>query len=61
MRYLALTLTSALAVQVSAAQPSTASQRALLDRYCVSCHNQKLKTAKLTFDTMDLLAKRRLA
>lgn len=27
--------------------------RALLDRYCVSCHNQKLKTAGLTLDKMD--------
>jgi hypothetical protein len=28
--------------------------RALLDQYCVTCHNQKLKTANLTFDSMDL-------
>ena len=26
----------------------------MLDRYCVTCHNQKAKTANLTFDTMDL-------
>jgi hypothetical protein len=26
----------------------------MLDHYCVTCHNQKLKTANLTFDTMDL-------
>jgi len=29
-------------------------QRAVLDRYCVTCHNQKLKTAGLTLDTLDL-------
>jgi hypothetical protein len=29
-------------------------QRALLDRYCVTCHNERLKTAGVTFDTMDL-------
>jgi hypothetical protein len=29
-------------------------QRALLDRYCVTCHNQKLKTGGLTLDRMDL-------
>jgi mono/diheme cytochrome c family protein len=28
--------------------------RALLDQYCVTCHNQRLKTAGLMFDTMDL-------
>src|SRR5213083_1305833 len=28
--------------------------RALLDQYCVTCHNQRLKTANITFDTMDL-------
>jgi hypothetical protein len=33
---------------------NAASARALLDKYCVTCHNQRLKTANLTFDTMDL-------
>ena len=28
--------------------------RKLLDRYCVNCHNQQLKTAGIEFDTMDL-------
>src|SRR5947208_11415678 len=37
----------------TAAAPQIA-DRALLDRYCVTCHNQRLKTANLTFDTMDL-------
>ena len=41
---------------VSAAQP----QRALLDRYCVGCHNQRAKAAgqeparKLTLDDLDI-------
>ncbi len=30
------------------------SQRALLDRYCVGCHNTKLKTANLELDKLDL-------
>src|SRR5579862_5214530 len=30
--------------------------RAALDRYCVTCHNQRLKTAGLTLDTLDLTA-----
>jgi hypothetical protein len=39
--------------QAPGSSPSTA-QRALLDRYCVTCHNQRLKTAGLTLDTMDV-------
>ncbi len=31
-----------------------ASPRAMLDKYCVTCHNQKLRTAGLTLDTMNL-------
>src|SRR5688572_15615406 len=29
--------------------------RALLDRYCVTCHNDRLKTANLTLERTDLL------
>ena len=29
-------------------------QRALLDRYCVGCHNERLKTAGLTLDALDV-------
>src|SRR5262245_1677045 len=32
---------------------SGTSSRALLDQYCVTCHNQRLKTAGLALDTMD--------
>ena len=28
--------------------------QALVNRYCVTCHNQRLKTAKLALDTLDL-------
>ena len=31
-----------------------AQYRALIDQYCVGCHNQRSKTAGLTLDTMDL-------
>jgi cytochrome c5 len=37
----------------AAAQPAQP-QRVLLDRYCVTCHNQRLRTANLTLDTADL-------
>src|SRR5690242_19077919 len=35
-------------------QPAASPQKALLDRYCVTCHNQKLKTAGLMLDKFDL-------
>jgi cytochrome c5 len=34
--------------------PSAATARKLLDQYCVVCHNQKLKTAGLMLDKMDV-------
>ncbi len=68
MRHLAVAGTFALAIFLSGpfrlpAQQGIASQaiaatpppnRALLDQYCVTCHNQRAKTAGLMFDTMDL-------
>ena len=42
------------AQQRNAQAANAASARALLDKYCVTCHNARLKTANLTFDTMDL-------
>nr|AAY89278.1 hypothetical protein [uncultured bacterium BAC10-10] len=36
------------------AAADVAEQRALLDQYCVVCHNQKLKTANLLLDQLDL-------
>src|SRR5580658_3964859 len=38
----------------AAVSPSANPNRALVDRYCVTCHNQKLRTAKLAFDLADL-------
>ena len=35
------------------AQNAAAPARALLDQYCVTCHNEKLKTAGLTLDKLD--------
>jgi hypothetical protein len=40
------------AVQAGTPPPSTP-DRALLDRYCVTCHNARLKTAGLTLDDID--------
>ncbi|HLK47721.1 MAG TPA: DUF1592 domain-containing protein [Bryobacteraceae bacterium] len=36
------------------AAPPALEQRALLDKYCVTCHNQKTKTAGLMLDKLDL-------
>ena len=39
----------------AAAQPTgPLPQREAIDRYCVTCHNQRLKTADLALDTLDL-------
>jgi mono/diheme cytochrome c family protein len=50
------------AARLHAAQPRTQSSssdsaadyRALLDRYCVTCHNTRLRTADLALDSLDL-------
>ena len=37
------------------ARPQTPSpEQAVLDRYCITCHNQKAKTGGLMLDTMDV-------
>jgi mono/diheme cytochrome c family protein len=38
----------------STASTPAAQHKALVDQYCVGCHNQRSKTAGLMFDTMDL-------
>jgi mono/diheme cytochrome c family protein len=38
----------------SAPAPDVSQQRALVDQYCVVCHNAKLKTANLLLDQFDL-------
>src|SRR5947207_6291016 len=65
MRYVVVSITLAfiLLSSVTASQRSAAPgaaavsgdpHRALLDQYCVTCHNQRAKTAGLTLDAMDL-------
>src|SRR5258708_3871946 len=40
--------------QAQVATPA-ATPRAVLDQYCVTCHNQKLRTAGLALDGLDVL------
>jgi hypothetical protein len=40
----------------AAAVPNTIPARAVLDKYCVTCHNQRAKVAGLTLDTVDTAA-----
>jgi mono/diheme cytochrome c family protein len=69
MTRLALLVALVLVAVAADAQPSAApsakspnppslelrrTSQALVDRYCVTCHNQRLKTAKLEFDRLDL-------
>src|SRR5262245_28737286 len=50
-----LTLRSAASQQPRvAANNAAALYRALLDQYCVTCHNDRVKTAGLALDKMDL-------
>ena len=38
----------------AAAASIATSDRAAVDKYCVTCHNQRLKTGNLTLDSADL-------
>ena len=40
--------------QASSPEAITTPERALLDRYCVACHNERLQTAGLELDTADV-------
>ena len=42
------------AEQAAPVAASAAPERALLDRYCVACHNERLRTAGLQLDTADV-------
>jgi mono/diheme cytochrome c family protein len=46
---------TAAAPQAASAAPSTAAPRAVLDKYCVTCHNPRLKTAGLALDQLDVV------
>src|SRR5215475_10468019 len=42
------------AAKPAVAAPTAASERALLDQYCVTCHNDKAKIANLSLQKLDL-------
>jgi hypothetical protein len=50
----AIATASLASLQAGGQQPSLTAQRALLDQYCVTCHNGRLKTGGLELDTLDL-------
>jgi mono/diheme cytochrome c family protein len=50
----ALPETPAAGREVRAAAAAVQPERALLDQYCVTCHNQRARTAGLTLDTQDI-------
>src|SRR5205809_1715929 len=56
--FLAVALSATIAVNAQQAsrsdQPVISTQRALLDRYCVTCHNEKLKTAGLMLERISI-------
>lgn len=53
MRHLTWIAVAAVAT-LHAQTPAPTTPRAFLDKYCVTCHNQKLHTAGLAFETLDL-------
>ena len=55
MRQIAILCSAALSVTLAFAQPGD-EQRALLSRYCFTCHNEKLKTGGLGLDKLDIQA-----
>ena len=42
------------AQQAASSAPAASSYRAVLNRYCVTCHNERLKTAELLLDQADV-------
>lgn len=52
---LACSVSAAVALLTEPARPQTPSpDQALLERYCITCHNQKAKTGGLMLDTLDV-------
>jgi hypothetical protein len=49
-----LLIAAAARAQSPASPPPLSTQRAVLDQYCINCHNQKLQTAGLMLDKLDL-------
>src|SRR5262245_4810859 len=49
-----LSSSSFVAQQEQISTPALATHQALLNQYCVTCHNQRAKTAGVMLDTMDL-------
>jgi hypothetical protein len=52
--YRALGCLASLSVAASMSWGQATAQRAVLDQYCVTCHNQKLKTPGLMLDRLNL-------
>ena len=53
---IAIVIGAALALVAGAVEEAAAQapSRALLDRYCITCHNERLQTANLMLDAVDL-------
>ena len=52
--FLSSALVAAAVVRGGAQAPEPPQKPALLTQYCITCHNQRLKTAGLLLDTMDV-------
>jgi cytochrome c5 len=55
LRALGVVVLAGVALQPAAAAGQTETpSRALLDRYCVTCHNERLQTGGVMFDQVDI-------
>src|SRR5262249_49813738 len=50
----ALAATLLLSVQVETSPQAVSTQRQFLDRYCTTCHNERLKTGGLSLERVDV-------
>ncbi len=54
MRNLMLAMLAACALHAAPPEVAVSPNKALVNRYCTTCHNQRLRTAKLALDVLDL-------
>src|SRR5438128_1277597 len=51
---ISLLMPGVIGAQQSNPRPASTSERSVVDRYCIACHNERLKTAGLMLDKIDL-------
>src|SRR6478672_2790336 len=52
-RWMAVSLSGLAALSIGSPQASTTPQRVVIDKYCISCHNDRVKTAGLALNNIN--------